>query len=117
MFDDNSTIWNNSVSSFRLVLYIKIGHCPVVHLSIVVRAVSQCSVIIKHAFLFDTPYNSFTPHQSANIECFQILKRDLRLLLSLLLAAVECKMKKCFGICKRVLKLETGAVECPPCKC
>ena len=84
MFDDTSTIWNDSVSSFRLVLYIKIGHCPVVHLSIVVRAVSQCSVIIKHAFLFVTPYNSFTPHQSANIECFQILKRDLRHPLSLL---------------------------------
>ena len=63
-------------------MYIKIGHCPIVRLSIVMRAVSQCSVIINHAFIFVTPNNSFTPH-SANTENFIVLKLQLSLLLKL----------------------------------
>ena len=62
---DTGSIWSNFVlfHMYNVCTYIKIGHCPIVRLSIVMRVVSQCSVIINHASLFVTvcTSNSFMP--------------------------------------------------------
>ena len=102
---DTCTIWSNFV--FARV-YIKIGHCPIVRLSIVMRAVSQCSVIINHAFAFchclhPMIHSHLTLHSSANkfgeiIPSFSFQSE------------VGCKMKKLFGIC-RFLKLQPRRLE------
>ena len=97
---DSCTIWNYFVLLPQTCLMDQNrSHRPIVHLSIVTRAVSQCSVIINHALLFVT-------HQFILASCYQqqiwnsgassggifeFGKRDLRLQLSLALLQLNVK--------------------------
>ena len=75
------------------------SHRPIVHLSIVTRAVSQCSVIINHALLFVTHqfilaspcYQQQIWNSGASGGIFEFGKRDLRLQLSLALLQLNVK--------------------------
>ena len=84
------------------------SHRPIVHLSIVTRAVSQCSVIINHALLFVThqfilainsKYGILVP--AAVVEYSNSGNKGFEASTESGSASVECKMKKCFRICRR----------------
>ena len=91
---DSCTIWNYFVLFPQTCLMDQNrSHRPIVHLSIVTRAVSQCSVIINHALLFVThqfilgspcyQQQIWNSGSSSSGGIFEFGKRDLRLQLSL----------------------------------
>ena len=98
---DSCTIWNYFVLFPQTCLMDQNrSHRPIVHLSIVTRAVSQCSVIINHALLFVThQFILGSPCYQEQIKnsgsssggIFEFGKRDLRLQLSLALLQLNVK--------------------------
>ena len=100
---DSCTIWNYFVLFPQTCLMDQNrSHRPIVHLSIVTRAVSQCSVIINHALLFVTHQfilaspcyqQQIWNSGSSNGGIFEFGKRDLRLQLSLALLQLNVKWR------------------------